>query len=254
MSSSTVFGYFVLPALAFGLAYFPITKIVRSTGVAYPKADLKRRFLAIGVDLILLLMLWQYYMRTGSRWFVVAGAAYLLLRDAMRGRSPGKFLCGLVVIDLGTKNPVGIVGSARRNFMFLIPGANLVALFLETITVIRDPQGQRLGDRFAFTQVVDGFGLKDLAESFVQWWVDNGYGILGGPIRRPEHGPRQLPYQWQVNVFAPQCLRETPRRKRRLSRRCSRGKAPDSTLPEHRSAAFAADAAPLGVRTKNHQE
>ena len=44
----------------------------------------------------------------------------------------------------------------------MIPGANVIAVFLETKTIIRDPQGLRLGDRFALTQVVEGFGAKDL--------------------------------------------------------------------------------------------
>lgn len=186
MTPTTVFGYFVLPALAFGLVYFPITRVVRSAAVAYPKADVKRRFLAAGVDSFLILGPWLYYVKTRSAWFLLVGAGYLLLRDSMAGRSPGKFLCGLVVIDLGTGEPAGIAASARRNFMLVIPGANLMAVILETATVIRDPQGQRLGDRFALTQVVDGFGIRDLAESFVRSWSESMDSVVGEGAPQPD--------------------------------------------------------------------
>lgn len=191
MNSNAIFGTIVLPALAFGFAYFPITRIVRSVGVAYPRADLKRRFLAAGVDGTLLLVALQYYVTTRSVWSVAVAAVYLLFRDAVRGRSPGKFVCSLVVVDLETQAPVGVRGSAERNLTSVIPGANVVAMILETVTIIRDPQGQRLGDRFACTQVVDGFGLKELAESWVQWWMESGLDMRNGPVRRPSDGPEE---------------------------------------------------------------
>ena len=34
---------------------------------------------------------------------------------------------------------------------------------IEARTLLRDQQGMRLGDRLAMTQVVDGYGAKDLA-------------------------------------------------------------------------------------------
>ena len=94
--------------------------------------------------------------------YLAAGAAYLLFRDAIRGQSVGKFILGLVVISLETGRPSSLVGSVRRNLLLLLPGANVVAIFLEVQTVVRDPQGQPLGDRLAQTQVVEGFGAKDL--------------------------------------------------------------------------------------------
>ena len=98
------------------------------------------------------------------------GAAYLLLRDGVRGQSLGKLWLGLVVINLETSEPCTLKDSVWRNALFLIPGANVAALVLEAVTTMRDPQGQRLGDRIAQTQVVEGFGVKDLAASFQQWW------------------------------------------------------------------------------------
>jgi len=50
----------------------------------------------------------------------------------------------------------------RRNLLFLIPGLNIVAVIWEIVTVVRDPQGQRLGDRLAQTQVIEGLGAREL--------------------------------------------------------------------------------------------
>jgi hypothetical protein len=94
------------------------------------------------------------------------------LRDSLSGRSIGKFCCGLVVVNLMTGRPCGRGASISRNALFLLPGANVVAAFLEMATIVRDRQGQRLGDRFALTQVVEGFGAKDLAKAAQQWWLD----------------------------------------------------------------------------------
>ena len=58
----------------------------------------------------------------------------------------------------------------RRNLLFLLPGANLVALGLESLMIVRDPQGQRLGDRLAQTQVVDSFTVRELARGLAEWW------------------------------------------------------------------------------------
>ena len=55
--------------------------------------------------------------------------------------------------------------SAQRNFILLVPGLNVVAAALETIAVTRDPQGQRLGDMLANTQVVEGLGAREFATS-----------------------------------------------------------------------------------------
>jgi hypothetical protein len=78
----------------------------------------------------------------------------------------------------------------RRNLLFLIPGANVVALFLEARTIVRDPQGQRLGDRLAFTQVVDGFAVREFARAFVEWLNRLVPEVLRGlrPRRRPAGG------------------------------------------------------------------
>ncbi len=161
----------ILPAASFALLYFPlVTKFSLSFASPYPKADVGRRLLAGSVDGSLFVTSLYFYQNSGSAWFVVAGAVYVMLRDGVQGRSVGKFFVGLVVISLETGRPCRLVDSVRRNLVFLFPGVNVVAVFLEPVTIVRDPLGHRLGDRLAHTQVVVGFGARDLAAAIVQWF------------------------------------------------------------------------------------
>jgi hypothetical protein len=94
----------------------------------------------------------------------------VLLRDGVRGQSVGKFFFGLVVMHVESGQSATLATSATRNIMLLIPGVNLAAVVLEARGILRDPQGQRLGDRLAQTQVVEGLGARELTAAFVEWW------------------------------------------------------------------------------------
>ena len=171
MTANAWLGIIILPAISFALLYSPVlTRLSPVIASHYPKADIMRRLLAGGVDGSLCAMSLYFYVNSGSLWFVVAGAAYLVFRDALMGRSVGKFTAGLTVISLETGLPCTLAGAIRRNVFFLFPGANIAAVFLEARTVVRDPHGHRLGDRLAQTQVVRGLGAADLAQAFARWW------------------------------------------------------------------------------------
>jgi hypothetical protein len=171
IGGGTIIGYVIVPALVFGLAYFPIvTYLARGLVSSYAKVDLRRRFLAAAVDVSLVVTSVSLYTATGAVPFLVGAAAYVAIRDAIAGRSVGKFLFGLMVIHLESGRPAGGMASMRRNLLFLLPGANLVALGLESLMIVRDPQGQRLGDRLAQTQVVDSSTVRELARGFAEWW------------------------------------------------------------------------------------
>jgi hypothetical protein len=168
---STIVGYVVVPAIVFGLAYFPIvTFLARGLASAYGKANLRRRFLAAGVDASLVITGVVFYGATGSMPFLIGSAVYLVMRDAVAGCSVGKLLFGLVTMQLESGQPAGPMASLRRNLLFLLPGANLVAVCLESLTIVRDPQGQRLGDRLAQTQVVEGLAASELVRAVAEWW------------------------------------------------------------------------------------
>ena len=173
MNAAILFGTFILPAIVFALLYFPIvTHLSRGLSSPYAKADLRQRLYAATIDALMVVASFLLYWTSDFVLYLGAGAAYLLFRDAIRGQSLGKFILGLVVISLETGRPSLLVGSVRRNLLLLLPGANVVAIFLEVRTIVRDPQGQRLGDRVAQTQVVEGFGAKDLVKSFQDWLMD----------------------------------------------------------------------------------
>jgi uncharacterized RDD family membrane protein YckC len=178
-------GVFVFPAVAFALAYPPmVSKFSRGLASPYAKADVSRRLSAATIDGLIVISLSLLYWTQGSLLPAVAGVAYLLLRDSVNGQSIGKFLVGLVVISLETGRPSSFNGSVRRNLLFLLPGANVVAIFLEARTVVRDRQGQRLGDTLAQTQVVEGFGAKDLVKSFQELLMSVGDGLGSASGRR----------------------------------------------------------------------
>jgi uncharacterized RDD family membrane protein YckC len=187
MTTSTFLGLFVAPALLFGIVYPAMTRFSRSLVSPYPKADIRRRLYAAAIDGSVVATSWFMFLNLESPSFLVGGGLYLLLRDAMRGPSLGKVICGLVVINVETGRPATLKGSVQRNMLLLLPGANVVAVFLEAIALTRDPQGQRLGDRLAQTQVVEGLGLKELVEALQRWWR----GVLSEVTRsgRPKRAP-----------------------------------------------------------------
>ena len=163
MSVQTVVGLAGL-GISFALMYPTLlAKLSLSLASPYAKAESRRRLYAATIDGLLVTSMFAVYWSSASIAALATGAACILLRDAICGRSPGKFLLGLTVVNLETGRPGSARDSVSRNVIFLLPGANVAAVFLEARTLLRDPQGMRFGDRLALTQVVDGYGAKDLA-------------------------------------------------------------------------------------------
>ena len=173
-----VMGILLLPAVAFALAYSPLVNhFSRGLVSPYTKADIGKRLSAAFVDALVVTTLSLGYWTGGSPLYLAFGAGYLLLRDAVGGRSIGKLLLGVVVINVKTGRPAAFAGSVERNLLLLLPGANVVAVFLEARTIVSDPQGQRLGDRLAQTQVVEGAGARELVKSLQDWFMSLGIGV-----------------------------------------------------------------------------
>ena len=179
IATNMFLGMFILPAVVFASLYFPIVRHL-SKGLLspYAKADVRKRLYAATIDGFLVITICLIHWNSDLVLYVAAGAMYLLLRDSISGQSIGKFLLGLVVISLETGRASSLACSVRRNPLLLLLGANVIAIFLEARTVIRAPQGQRLGDRLAQTQVVEGLGAKDLVKSFQDWLI--GFGAEFG--------------------------------------------------------------------------
>ena len=192
VATDVMLQYLIVPALLFAVVYFPtLTKFSMALVSPYAKADVTKRLFAATIDGLAVITTGYFYASTGSAFLLVVGALYLLLRDAVRGQSLGKFFMGLVVISVETGRPSTFRESVWRNAMLLIPGANVVAIFLESITIVRDPQGQRLGDKVAQTQVVEGLGARDVAAAFQQWWR-SFVGGLNPVLRRPGRQPVEI--------------------------------------------------------------
>jgi uncharacterized RDD family membrane protein YckC len=83
---------------------------------------------------------------------VVLVLAYSLLKDGLfGGRSPGKKLAGLKVVNVRKNSPCSMKDSVMRNLTFMVPLLNIV----ECIMPFVDAEGLRFGDKWAGTQVVD---------------------------------------------------------------------------------------------------
>jgi uncharacterized RDD family membrane protein YckC len=79
---------------------------------------------------------------------LVLFVAGVLVRDAWKGRSPGKRLLGLVILT--PKGPgCGLIRSIFRNIPLVVPGWNVIELLLLLFT----RQSRRSGDRIARTTV-----------------------------------------------------------------------------------------------------
>jgi uncharacterized RDD family membrane protein YckC len=181
----------LLAAVLFALVYFPTLNYLSVALVSsYAKVDVRKRLLAAFLDGAPAVVAWIVYRNTGNLLVLGAAALYLLLRDGIGGQSLGKLVVGLVVVNVQSGRFCSIKDSVLRNVFVLIPGANVMAVFLESITILRDPQGQRLGDRLAQTQVIEGLGAKDLAQSFQRWW-QSVFGNLERHVRRPRRQPAE---------------------------------------------------------------
>jgi uncharacterized RDD family membrane protein YckC len=129
------------------------------------KAKNSDRVLAFVVDLLIAMGLGSIPFLGGLFSFI-----YLLLRDGIsRGEGVGKRLMKLKVVRFESNAPIDYADSAKRNLIFALPAIALIIPFLgwalyllfsvivwtvEIIAFLRDPQGRRIGDKWAGTWVV----------------------------------------------------------------------------------------------------
>ncbi len=134
-----------------------------------PRPAKDRRLVAGLIDLAIAYGLWCVVVLLLSRRFplvrvllwqawlflvVVAPNPYLLLRDAVEGKSAGKLVMGLVVYNETDRRAGGVWDSINRNWVLALPfvGSTLMALVLGAN--ILAGQRQRLGDQWAHTVVL----------------------------------------------------------------------------------------------------
>jgi uncharacterized RDD family membrane protein YckC len=138
------------------------------TGI-YPKAQVLNRFIAKFVDAILVGAADKVIPPVG--W--MAGLAYILIADGFSGgQSLGKRLIGLQIVIPHSRQIPGFKESIIRNLPFAlaylllsVPYVGwvlaLAVVGFETLLIIGNDRGLRLGDELAHTQVLDA-GLVEL--------------------------------------------------------------------------------------------
>ena len=143
--------------------------------VASVKADLSKRLLAALLDGALCALVSMVPVLGG-----LVGAVYVAVRDGldvefMKRRSIGKQVMKVRAVRLDGQ-PMDLATSVKRNVPFmvgliglpflvipvlgwgiamLLGLAQLVISIIEIVLVLTDPEGRRLGDRFAGTKVID---------------------------------------------------------------------------------------------------
>ena len=133
-----------------------------------PKANLLHRFLAKFIDFLIIGILATVLK---APFGTLAALTYALIGDGFfDGRSLGKKLIGLRVVNLKTGLPCSFKDSIMRNIPIgltvlfaLIPilgwillfTAGLVMILFESYLIYSDTGGIRIGDIFADTQVID---------------------------------------------------------------------------------------------------
>ncbi len=140
-----------------GLASSPLGEGV------YPKAHVLNRLIAKSLDLILVAAADRLVPPVG--W--LAGLAYVLIADGLSGGSSvGKRLIGMQTVIPGTRDVAGFKESIIRNLplaaaylLFPLPYVGwfltLGIISVETLLLIGNDRGLRLGDEIARTQVLD---------------------------------------------------------------------------------------------------
>jgi len=157
-----------IPWLAAGAGYVPDTGGIlereqdHTPTRVFPKATVLHRFIAKSLDLLIVLGVGEL---TPPYGFWVA-FWYILVADGFAGRSIGKRLIGLQAWVPESHAPAGFRDSIIRNVplavgyaAFQIPyvgwlGAAAV-LGIESLLIIGNERGLRIGDELAHTQVVD---------------------------------------------------------------------------------------------------
>ena len=78
-------------------------------------------------------------------WFLLP--LVFCFKDGFKGCSPGKWLCGVRVVDRDTRDPIGAKQSLKRNLVLMIP-------FFPIVVALQLIKGVRSGDKWARTRVV----------------------------------------------------------------------------------------------------
>lgn len=80
--------------------------------------------------------------------FILLGIAYILFKDGFNGKSIGKRIMGLIVLQKD-KKPCNFKKSFLRNFLLFLPFINFYELYL----FLTHPNSLRLGEKISNTKI-----------------------------------------------------------------------------------------------------
>jgi uncharacterized RDD family membrane protein YckC len=115
---------------------------------AYAPADLTKRIIAAFIDGAIVSLLAPV---------LLAGFVYHLIKDGLfDGRSVGKKVMGLRVVNVDTGQPCDFKASAVRHGLGLVPCVNVFYLLAEVYMVVTKADRRRISDGWAHTMVIEG--------------------------------------------------------------------------------------------------
>jgi uncharacterized RDD family membrane protein YckC len=85
--------------------------------------------------------------------FLLVTAGWYVVSEAVWGRTPGKWVVGIRVVD-EDGDEVSAVAAVVRNVTKIVGGASLLLILAGVVFIADSPNSQRLGDRWADTLVV----------------------------------------------------------------------------------------------------
>lgn len=105
--------------------------------------------------------------------FNVASTVIFYMKDGFGGKSPGRWLTGVTVVDAVSRRPIGFAQSFKRNLPLLIPLGAIIIL-------VQMGKGPRMGDKWAKTRVVwDKFRHQFPFEQRGRFCARCGYDLTG---------------------------------------------------------------------------
>jgi uncharacterized RDD family membrane protein YckC len=177
-------------------------------------AGLGSRFAAGAFDtfiqLVLLFLFWFAFLIGGAGSglsqavfyllsFVVIFGYYVIFETLNHGRTPGKALAGLRVVQSGGQ-PVGFMSSALRTIVRLADGFIILTFFLVPVgmvSILATGKNQRLGDLAAGTVVIREPRTRAVAVPTAAPWM----APPAPPNVPPPMPPPNAPYmQWDVSA------------------------------------------------------
>jgi len=148
------------------LVYPTLYAIIPFNVIKNKKSNFYKRISAFLIDLLPCFFIYPLFLWSKIS-FLLMLVFYLLIKDSIfSGKSPGKLILGLQIIQVNTGKRCNFFNSIIRNIFIAIPVLNTFGIPFEFFCILKNIKGIRLGDKIAKTQVVEFRRLPELNELF----------------------------------------------------------------------------------------